>query len=136
MMKRRKRYDPEFKFKVALDIIKCTQKVSSLVVKYNIHPAQAYQWRQVLLNHGHEIFSKPNLNSGRESFVDKKIQKLEHELQWLTYKVLRNDELIPRKARLELFEHQHNSISISRQCELLGVSRSSIYYKLAAESEE
>ncbi len=35
-----------------------------------------------------------------------------------------------------LVEPGHSEISVSRQCELLGLLRSSLYYKLAGESEE
>ena len=136
VMNKRKRYEPEFKFKVALDAVKCKQRVSNLVTKYEIHPWQIYQWRQVLLDRGHETFDRTHQGNERNSSIDKKLQKLELELQWLKSKILLNDELIPRKIRRELIEQHNSSISISRQCELLGVNRSSIYYKSATDTEE
>lgn len=38
--------------------------------------------------------------------------------------------------RRELVDRQHGSLSIARQCQLLGVSRSSLYYRPKDSSPE
>ncbi len=40
------------------------------------------------------------------------------------------------EVKRTLVEPEHSEISVSRQCKLLGLLRSSLYYKLAGESEE
>ena len=41
-----------------------------------------------------------------------------------------------RAQRREMVDREHSSLSIVRQCALLGVSRSSLYYRPRAASEE
>ena len=40
------------------------------------------------------------------------------------------------EVKRTLVDLEHSAISVSRQCELLGLLCSSLYYKLAGESEE
>lgn len=43
--------------------------------------------------------------------------------------------MIPRKQRYDLIERDHSNLSLTRQCEILGVSRSGAYRPLRGESE-
>ena len=53
------------------------------------------------------------------------------ELEWLKKK----SERSPERLR-PLIEPDHPALSVRRQCELLGLSRSSLYYEAAAETAE
>ena len=136
MADKRTQYKPEFKLRVALDAIRCKHKIADLVALYNINMSLIYRWRQILLEQGHEIFDRPQQKIGQADSADEKIQRLEFELKWLKTKVSLNEELIPSKVRRQLIDRRTHSISVSRQCELLGVSRSSVYYKSAPGTEK
>ena len=58
------------------------------------------------------------------------IGRLKVELEWLKKKLPNSSE-----AKRNLIEPGHAEISLRRQCELLGLNRSSWYYEPAGESE-
>src|ERR1019366_8118159 len=58
------------------------------------------------------------------------IGRLKMELEWLKKNFLTAD--IARA----LIDETHPSLSVRRQCELLGLSRSSLYYEATPESQE
>lgn len=127
----RKKYKPEFKLKVALDAIKCKRKISDLAVIYNIHLSQIYQWRQKLLDQGHEIFIPTADRLADQHAPAVKLDRLRYELSWLMEKVVLNEELVPAAKKRPLVDRRNHRINVSRQCQLLGVNRSSVYYKSA-----
>jgi putative transposase len=51
------------------------------------------------------------------------------ELEWL-----KKNLALPLESKRRLVESEHSEISIVRQCELLGLNRSSYYYEAAGES--
>jgi len=59
------------------------------------------------------------------------IGRLKVELDWLKKKLVS-----PTEERRELVEADHAEISVRRQCELLGVNRSGLYYQPLGESAE
>jgi len=66
-----------------------------------------------------------------EAELYQQIGQLKVEVDWLKKKL----DLSPEAKRV-LIEPQHPAITISRQCELIGLARSSFYYQAAGESEE
>ncbi len=59
------------------------------------------------------------------------IGQLKVELDWLKKKL----DLLP-EAKRELIEPKHPDISIARQCDLVGLPRSTYYYQAQGESAE
>ena len=74
MTKSRKRYNAQFKSKVALEAIKEQQTLSELSSKYKIHVNQIGQWKKQLLSEAHNLFSKNSTTKQNES------EKLEAQL--------------------------------------------------------
>ena len=82
------------------------------------------------------VFSGGN---GREKHVDQEvlvgklyeqIGRLQVELDWLKKK-----RQLTAEERRKLIDPGHDGLSVRRQCELLGLSRSSLYYEPVPESE-
>lgn len=94
------------------------------------------KWKKQLLNELPRIFSNGNSVGKKEKEYERliaslyqKIGQLEVELDWLK----KNLEYSVSDKR-GLIDGKECKISIVRQCELLGISRSGYYYKPAQES--
>jgi len=58
MSNTRKRYNPEFKAKVALAALKNEETISELAARFGVHPTMITAWKRILLDGAPEIFDK------------------------------------------------------------------------------
>jgi transposase len=58
MSKKRNRYTPEFKAKVALATLKNEETVSELTARFGVHPTMISSWKRTLVDGAANIFSK------------------------------------------------------------------------------
>ena len=134
MAKKRRQHSKEFKFKIALEAVKGVKTISQLAAQYNVHPTQISTWKKQLLLQGSTLFVRPNDRQRREqqeqeAALYEQIGRLKMELEWLKKKL---PPLIELKR--EILDVGHPGLSIRRQCELMGLNRSSYYYQPAIES--
>jgi len=54
----RRNHAPAFKAKVALEALKGGQTIVELAERYQVHPNQITTWKQQLLDHASDVFSK------------------------------------------------------------------------------
>jgi len=89
-MAQRKKYDPSFKAKVALEAIKGEQTLAELSSQYEVHPNQIAKWKRHLLDELPEIFkNKDSKNKRAKELQDalyQEIGQLKVELDWLKKK--------------------------------------------------
>jgi len=88
---KRKQYNNEFKFKVALESVKGVKTISQLGSEYNLHPTQIGTWKKQLLREGSAVFTRPNNRQTRdreakETELYEQIGRLKMELEWLKKK--------------------------------------------------
>ena len=100
----RKHYSPRFKARVAVKAIRGEKTLNQLASQLQVHP---------------------NGDVEKDALYEE-IGRLKVELDWLKKKWACSSE-----ERRRLVEPEHGEISVRRQCELLGVSRSSLYYQPA-----
>jgi len=91
MSTKRRRFNSEFKFRVALEAAKGQQTVAELASKHNLHPNQISQWKRQLLDSGAEVFShngnKEALGQdAQQSELYEQIGRHKMELEWLKKK--------------------------------------------------
>ncbi len=55
-MSKRKKHNPEFKAKVALEALKGEHTVSELATPFGVHPTMIHQWKRALLEGAADIF--------------------------------------------------------------------------------
>ena len=135
MMKKRNQYSAEFKFKVAMEATKAPKTVNQLAVEHDVHPNQVSQWKRQLLEEGAAVFNGRTVRHDREQEAQEaelyeQIGRLKMELEWLKKKL--PDSVEEKRMMMEAY---HPAISVRRQCELIGLNRSTLYYTAATESE-
>src|SRR6266852_622034 len=132
----RKQYSPKFKARVAIEAIRGEKTLSQLGSQFKVHPIQIAKWRKSALEQLPELFVDGRTRKGRNGEADsdalyEEIGRLKVELDWLKKKSACSiEELRP------LVERGHPEISVRRQCQLLGVNRSGLYYEPVGESEQ
>ena len=57
MAKQRRKHNPAFKAKVALEAVKGEETVAQLAARYQVHPSQIQAWRKVLTAGAAGVFS-------------------------------------------------------------------------------
>ena len=62
----RKRYDKEFKAKVALESLKGEKTLQELAITYSVHPNMIALWKRQLAEHASAIFEKEGKNKASE----------------------------------------------------------------------
>ena len=92
MQGKRKRYNANFKAKIAIEALKEQKTLSELASEFQVHPNQIAQWKKQLLEGSKEIFTNSNKSKRRrqESLQDelyKQIGQLKVELDWLKKKL-------------------------------------------------
>ncbi len=136
MIKQRKNYSAEFKAKVALAAIKGDKTVNEIASTYSVHPNQVMTWKKQALGSIPDAFSS---RQARQSQADdqlkarlyQEIGQLKVELDWLKKKL---DCSLDDKR--QLVEAQNEQISLRRQCQLVGLHRSGLFYQARGESSE
>lgn len=88
MKKSRRRHQPEFKAKVALEAIKGAKSVNELASRYGVHPTQVTQWKKQALEALPSIFSDgwakmEKADEELKARLYQQIGQLQVELDWL-----------------------------------------------------
>ena len=140
---KRKSHSVSFKAKVAIAALREQETVSQLSSRYAVHSSQIHQWKRLVLDGAEGLFGtvgrpkkgKPDEVSVAELYEQIGRLKMELELEWLKKKGEWLNECGESvDVRRQLIDEDSPDLSVHRQCELLGLSRSTWYYE-AAETE-
>jgi len=132
--RKRRRHFPEFKAKVAIEAAKGDRTLSQLASEYGVAPVQISQWKRQLLEGATEVFGRKRQAVDPATLTAplyQEIGRLKMGLDWLKKKLALSVE-----EKRQCLEPDHPELSLRRQCALLGLARSSAYYRPAGESEE
>ena len=132
----RKQYSSQFKAKVVVEAIRGVRPVNELAARFGVRPVQIAHWKKQALAGIPGIFTdrRGNQSRGEESLTEElyeQIGRLKMDLEWL-----KNSPDLPIERRRLLIDREEEKLSVRRQCELLGVGRSGLYYCAAGENAE
>jgi len=87
----RKRYDTQFKARVALEAIRGERTIAEIASAYGVHPNQIGTWKRKLLEEAPRVFSGARERSDKqrkelEAQLYQQIGQLKVELDWLKKK--------------------------------------------------
>jgi putative transposase len=135
MSKKGKKYKADFKAKVVLEILSGDQTINQIGSKYGVTPKTLQAWKAMFLSNATLAFNVEGAVSEYKDEIkikEKQIDELHRqlgkrtaELEWASKK-LKSLDFDNKKDRLG---SKLDKISIARQCELFGFSRSNYYYK-------
>jgi len=91
-MARRKRYDAQFKARVALAAVREQKTINEIAAMYEVHPNQVSQWKKQLLERLPAVFAVDRGQSeqqqdGKESELYRQIGQLTMEVEYLKKKL-------------------------------------------------
>src|SRR5512135_2734914 len=136
MAGKRKVHTAAFKAPVALAALKGDRTVNELAGHYGVHPTLIHGWKKQLVTGAESIFGSSAQAvaadaEARQAELFEQIGRLKMELEWLKKKLPPSYE-----QKRSLIDVGHPALSVRRQCELLGLNRSSLYYEPAGETAE
>ena len=126
----RRKFDSAFKPKVAIEALKERETLSVLAVSYDLHSNQISQWKQEFLENSSAVFEQKGSNSNQEPAIDigklySKIGELEMEKDFLKKKFSK----VGTMNDCIFFIEKEAVKSIRRQCDLLDITSSALYYQ-------
>lgn len=132
----RKRFSGEFKTKVALVAIKGYFTVSEIASKYGVHPNQVTQWKKQVMDVLPETLEdkRRKKKEEHEDLVCELYQQI-GQLKVELHRLKKNQDWALEDKR-RLIEPDNDTVSLVRQYELLGLNRSSWYYKPCGISKQ
>ena len=135
MSTKRKSYSADFKAKLVLEVLEAEKTVNEIASKYEVLPASLKSWKKQFLENMSLAFDKSTVvKEYKDEIVTlqkdndalaKKVGNLTIEKDFLEGKLV---SLASSKERKELLDTKLN-ISVNKQCKLLGISKSSLYYQ-------
>ncbi|MBR9852410.1 MAG: IS3 family transposase [Rhodobacteraceae bacterium] len=136
-MTKRKNHSAEFKAEVALEAIREELTLAELSKKYGVHPNMISGWKRAAIKNMASTFTKGggDVAKANEAEIDKlhsKIGQLVVERDFLK----RGLGSLSKDRRQMCVEKVHPRISVRRQCQMLSLARSNLYYTPKGESAE
>ncbi|HZI76094.1 MAG TPA: IS3 family transposase [Gemmatimonadales bacterium] len=137
MSKTRRNHGSAFKAKVALEALKGELTVAEISAKHGLHPTLVNEWKRQLADGAPSVFEKGTGKAEKDSEalvgeLYKQIGQQKVELDFLARKA----RSLSRAERHPMIDRLNEKLSLTRQCQLLGLSRSSLYYHPANDNTE
>lgn len=135
--KERKTYTAQFKAKVALEVVRGKLTINQIAQQFSVHPNQISKWKKQFLESLPQIFDSPKKANNLEQ--EELINQLYQQLGQLKVELAFGEKKIcPFRVMsgVDTLEPEKKRISVRRQCELLGLNRSGLYYRDKPPSEE
>ena len=135
MSKKHRKFSSEFKAKVVLEVLKDDATINEIASKYGVLPKSIQQWKKQFLENASLAFENAVPVKKYKEEIKEKETQIEALSKALGQTTIERDWVLKKLRSLDwnkkksLVESKLKAISITRQCELLSINRSSLYYK-------
>jgi putative transposase len=140
-MEKRRNFTPEEKAKIVIEVLREEKTLNEIAAEYEIHPNQLSRWKAEFISNAGRVFSKETdeVEKVKQSYEKEKdellkqIGQLSYEVAWLKKNLADSNS---REDRMKMIDREEKKLSITRQAELLGINRTSLYYKPVPVNDE
>lgn len=134
MSAKRRKFSPEFKTKAVLELLESGKTINEIASKYNIIPKSLIMWKKEFLDNASVVFEESVPSKKYKEELKEKDEKIELLQKTLGRTIVERDWLSKKVKSsgltdLSLVTPGLAIISLTRQCELLGINRTSVYYE-------
>jgi putative transposase len=130
----RKRYSAEFKAKVALAALKEDATLSEIAARFEIHPNMVSLWKRQTVEGMSSLFTGRRSGTRCPRDPDQGTAREDRTTDGGTRFFSTRLRSMSRDRRKSVVETNHPRLGVVRQCRLLGLCRSTFYYKTAGET--
>ena len=128
-----RKFTPEFKSKVVLELLETGKSVNEIASKYNLLPKSVTTWKKQFFDNASSAFEDSVSTKKYKDEIKEKEQKIEELEKTLGRTVMERDWLSKKVGSLGLIKKislvdPKLPISITRQCDILSINRTTIYY--------
>lgn len=140
-MKKRRNFTPEFKTQVVLELLREEKELNQLATEHEIAPNMLRNWKKEFIANASNAFSnKKDITFQEEKIAyENKVESLYKTIGQLTVHVdwLKKNlnKLLDVAGKKELVTRTNSNLSISTQCKLLDLNRTSVYYKKQSSND-
>ena len=134
-MTNRRRFTAEFKARVALEALRGDKTIQQIAAKHKVHPNQVSAWKRQAVDGLGEVFSNGANRACRDH--ESEVRDLHAKIGELTVErdfFSQRAQAMSRGERKAMITRDAPELSLSRQCRLLSIGRSSFYYAPRGES--
>ena len=136
-MSTRRRFTGEFKAKVALEALRGDKTIQEIATRHKVHPNQVSTWKQRAVEGMREVFSKGAERSrGDHEGGDPGPAREDRGVDGGAGYFGQRAQVVSPERRRAMIRRDHPRLSLSRQCRLLVVSRSSLYHRPKGENAQ
>lgn len=135
MSKKRRQFSAEFKAKVVLELLSQEQTLNQVASKYGVLPKSLQEWKKQFLENASLVFAPSKIVKEYKDEIKSKEAEIEELQKALGKTTIERDWAVKKLKSLglsnkkSLVEPKLSTVSLARQCELIGIHRSSLYYK-------
>lgn len=141
---KRRTFSAELKAKIVLEVLQGEKELNAIAAEYEIAPNQIRNWKAEFLKNAAAAFVDKRVDDLKAELHEKereadalykKIGQLTTQVDWLK-KNLRKCLDLTGKVNILRAQRIEKELPISAVADLLGVNRTSVYYKPSGPSEQ
>jgi len=129
-----RKFTPEFKSKLVLELLESGSTVNEIASKYKILPKSLITWKKQFFENASSLFENTVSTKKYKDEIKEKEEKIENLEKTLGRTIMERDWLQKKVGSLGLINkislvEPELPLSITRQCSLLNINRTTIYYE-------
>ena len=141
MSRKRTTYSTEFKTKIVLEVLRGDKTLNEIASANNITPKNIQNWKSTFLENALLAMEPSRALKEYKDEIEELRVKNDEYAKALGKLTIENDYLVGKLRSLDSLNKKELvesglKISITRQCELLGIARSGLYYTPTIKSKE